>query len=81
MLLFQAAILQQTTEHVHNLEQEKTKLLAQNAHLKNMLMEMERVHEERYNGSPPPKRKKRDTGTTQSVYKHAVFTGNTGEKN
>ena len=33
----QAAILQQTTEYIYQLEQEKTRLLAQNCHLKRLL--------------------------------------------
>ena len=34
---FQAAILQQTAEYIYSLEQEKTRLLAQNCHLKRLL--------------------------------------------
>ena len=35
--LFQAAILQQTAEYIYSLEQEKTRLLAQNCQLKRLL--------------------------------------------
>ncbi len=35
--LSKAAILQQTAEYIYSLEQEKTRLLAQNCHLKRML--------------------------------------------
>lgn len=61
--LSKAAILQQTSEYIHSLEQEKTKLLSQNAHLKSLLNEMkkERLCDSVFHDSPPPKRKKRDT--------------------
>lgn len=36
----QAAILQQTTEYIYQLEQEKTRLVAQNCHLKRLLGEL-----------------------------------------
>ena len=64
---FQAAILQLTTEYITNLQQEKSKVIAQNAYFKRVLTE----HRGRCNlelsldisyGSPPTKRKKRDTG-------------------
>jgi len=60
----QAAILQQTTEYIQALQQDKDKLLVQNAHLKRMLTECdrERLSDVVYHDSPPPKRKKRDTG-------------------
>lgn len=61
--VFQAAILQHTTEYIANMEQEKNKLVAQNEQLKRMVLEMGRERDiERQNESPPPKRKKRDTG-------------------
>ncbi|XP_046542506.1 transcription factor AP-4-like isoform X1 [Haliotis rubra] len=59
--LSKAAILQQTSEHISSLETEKTKLLAQNAHLKKILLEVSNERDEYFNESPPPKRKKRDT--------------------
>ena len=37
ILFFQAAILQQTAEYIYSLEQEKTRLLAQNCQLKRLL--------------------------------------------
>ncbi|KAL3880140.1 hypothetical protein ACJMK2_032405 [Sinanodonta woodiana] len=65
--LSKAAILQQTTEYIHKLEQEKTKLLAQNEHLKRLLGELSSQNNmvecelSLYGSSPPTKRKKRDT--------------------
>lgn len=60
--LSKAAILQHTTEYIANMEQEKNKLVAQNEQLKRMVLEMGRERDiERQNESPPPKRKKRDT--------------------
>ena len=66
---FQAAILQQTTEFITNLEQEKAKVDAQNAYFKRILNEVSRrcnidleMDISLYGGSPPLKRKKRDTG-------------------
>lgn len=70
MSVFQAAILQLTTEYINNLQQEKSKVIAQNAYFKRVLTE----HSRRCNlelsldisyGSPPTKRKKRDTGEIQ----------------
>jgi transcription factor AP-4 len=55
--LSKAAILQTTSDYITSMEQEKTRLLSQNAHLKRMLAEITRNAEL----SPPPKRKKRDT--------------------
>nr|KAG5688091.1 hypothetical protein BaRGS_002696 [Batillaria attramentaria] len=60
--LSKAAILQHTTEYIANIEQEKKRLASQNDQLKHMLMELGRERDlERQNDSPPPKRKKRDT--------------------
>ncbi|OWF47042.1 transcription factor AP-4-like [Mizuhopecten yessoensis] len=62
--LSKAAILQQTTDYIQALEQDKSKLIAQNTHLKRILSEFdvgERPLEVVYHDSPPPKRKKRDT--------------------
>ena len=50
----------QTTEYISNLETEKTRLLSQNAQLKGLLRELGRL-ESGDGSSPPPKRKKRDT--------------------
>lgn len=62
--LSKAAILQQTTDYIQALEQDKAKLIAQNTHLKHILSDFdagERLQEVVYHDSPPPKRKKRDT--------------------
>ncbi|KAK6172956.1 hypothetical protein SNE40_016507 [Patella caerulea] len=61
--LSKAAILQQTGEYIQSLEEEKSKLIAQNAQYKRLLLESEREREkdQLFNDSPPPKRKKRDT--------------------
>ncbi|XP_069131081.1 transcription factor AP-4-like [Argopecten irradians] len=62
--LSKAAILQQTTDYIQALEQDKSKLIAQNTHLKRILSDFdtgERLLEAVYHDSPPPKRKKRDT--------------------
>eukprot|EP00916_Digyalum_oweni_P007508 GHVL01012687.1.p1 GENE.GHVL01012687.1~~GHVL01012687.1.p1 ORF type:complete len:381 (+),score=45.75 GHVL01012687.1:256-1398(+) len=62
-----AAILQHTTEYIANLEDEKNRVQSQNDHLKRILLEVGRERDvEREltnweNHSPPPKRKKRDT--------------------
>lgn len=76
IFFFQAAILQQTTEFIHNLQQEKAKVLAQNAYFKQVLSEVSRrcnidleMDISLYGGSPPLKRKKRDTGET---YPHNI---------
>ncbi len=58
----QAAILQSTSDYITYLEQEKTRVVSQNGHLKALLKEL--GHEVPYPDlpdSPPPKRKKRDT--------------------
>ncbi|KAK2188507.1 hypothetical protein NP493_130g03000 [Ridgeia piscesae] len=60
--LSKAAILQQTSEYISSLEQEKKRLQLQNAKLKLMLQEMRQLDSDGSSeGSPPPKRKKRDT--------------------
>lgn len=66
--LSKAAILQQTTEYITHLQQEKVKINAQNAYYKRILNEVTRrcnidldIDIPLYNGSPPSKRKKRDT--------------------
>ncbi|WAQ99964.1 TFAP4-like protein [Mya arenaria] len=66
--LSKAAILQQTTEFIHNLEQDNAKLSAQNNAYKRLLGEVSRkcnidleLDISLYGGSPPLKRKKRDT--------------------
>lgn len=48
---FQAAILQQTAEYIYSLEQEKTRLLSQNCHLKRLVNQHE-------GGELPPKKRK-----------------------
>lgn len=60
----QAAILQQTTEYINAVDSEKSRLQTQNEQLKRMIAELSRENEQRT--SPPPKRKKRDTGTCPS---------------
>lgn len=57
--LSKAAILQQSVECIEDLQEEKAKLLAQNAHLRHIIQEMKLEAEN--SDSPPPKRKKRDT--------------------
>ncbi|KAI0237844.1 Transcription factor AP-4, partial [Lamellibrachia satsuma] len=60
--LSKAAILQQTSEYISSLEQEKKRLQMQNAKLKLMLQEMRQLDSDGSSeGSPLPKRKKRDT--------------------
>ena len=67
MFVFQAAILQHTTEYIAKLEQEQKRIVSQNEQLKHMLMELGRERDlGRQNESPPPKRKKRDTGEHHS---------------
>ena len=63
MIVLQASILQQTCDYITSLESEKTRLLSQNAKLKRELMELGCTTESDISsqGSPPPKRKKRDT--------------------
>ncbi len=73
--MFQAAILQQTSEYIGSLESEKTRLLTQNEQLKRMMAEMSRENEQQI--SPPPKRKKRDTGTDLHLEKYWKFSSNT----
>ena len=58
-LTFQAAILQQTRDYISNLEKEKTQLQLQNAQLRQKLKEI--CPQEMDGISPAPKRKKRDT--------------------
>lgn len=41
LIHLQAAILQQTAEYIYQLEQEKTRLLSQNCHLKRLLNQQE----------------------------------------
>ncbi|KAL4229723.1 helix loop helix domain [Mactra antiquata] len=66
--LSKAAILQHTTEYIRNLQQEKAKIHAQNAYYKRILNEVSRrcnidleMDISLCGGSPPLKRKKRDT--------------------
>ncbi|XP_064636610.1 transcription factor AP-4-like [Lineus longissimus] len=59
-----AAILQQTVDYISDLEHEKTRLMAQTTQLKHLLSEVgrdSRDSDTSSQGSPPPKRKKRDT--------------------
>lgn len=65
--------MQQTTEFIHNLQQEKAKVLAQNAYFKRVLSEVSRrcnidleTDISLYGGLPPLKRKKRDTGQRET---------------
>jgi transcription factor AP-4 len=61
--LSKAAILQQTSEYITSLEEEKSRLLVENAQLKTMLSrytEMTNTDTDSQDSSPP-KRKKRDT--------------------
>lgn len=65
--LFQAAILQQTSDYIQQLESDKTRLLAINNQLSTQLKRLlgsdyEKQVSVNYNPSPPTKRKKRDTG-------------------
>ncbi|XP_045204429.2 transcription factor AP-4-like isoform X2 [Mercenaria mercenaria] len=66
--LSKAAILQQTTDFIRNMQQEKAKIHAQNAYYKRLLSEVSRrcnidleMDISLCGGSPPLKRKKRDT--------------------
>ena len=75
--MLQAAILQQTSEYISCLEHEKTRLQSQNTKMKVMLQEMRQLDSDGSSeGSPPPKRKKRDTGTALPLV--SVYPGNTG---
>ncbi|XP_013776470.1 transcription factor AP-4-like isoform X2 [Limulus polyphemus] len=60
--LSKAAILQQTTEYIYQLEQEKARLLVQNCHLKQMLNSQINMDSDGSSSdSPLPKRKKTET--------------------
>ncbi|XP_076340841.1 uncharacterized protein LOC143241126 isoform X2 [Tachypleus tridentatus] len=60
--LSKAAILQQTTEYIYQLEQEKARLLVQNCHLKQMLNSQINMDSDGSSpDSPLPKRKKTET--------------------
>ncbi|CAH1778254.1 unnamed protein product [Owenia fusiformis] len=61
--LSKAAILQQTSEFIQTLVREKERLISQNASLKQMLTDLSVRHGDldSHPGSPPAKRKKRDT--------------------
>lgn len=67
IFFFQAAILQQTSDYIQQLESDKTRLLAINNQLSTQLKRLlgsdyEKQISVNYNPSPPTKRKKRDTG-------------------
>ena len=61
--LSKAAILQQTAEYIYSLEQEKTRLLSQNCHLKRLLS-LSQQHQDNVQDSSPTesKRKKKQDG-------------------
>ncbi|XP_074650237.1 transcription factor AP-4-like [Tubulanus polymorphus] len=56
--LSKAAILQQTTDYVHNLERDRSQLMNENTKLRQLLTELGHPYE---SSSPPPKRKKTET--------------------
>lgn len=60
VVFLQAAILTHTTDYISNLEEEKMRLQNQNNKLKCMLEDLSQERD--VHDSPPPKRKKRDTG-------------------
>ncbi len=64
----QAAILQQTTEYIRAVDGDKKRLQSQTEHLKRIISDLSR--EQR--SSPPPKRKKRDTGTSEREFSTLV---------
>ncbi|XP_060572441.1 transcription factor AP-4-like isoform X2 [Ruditapes philippinarum] len=73
--LSKAAILQQTTDFIRNMQQEKAKIHAQNAYYKRLLSEVSRrcnidleMDISLCGGSPPLKRKKRDTDFEECKY-------------
>lgn len=81
LFFFQAAILQQTTDFIRNMQQEKAKIHAQNAYYKRLLSEVSRrcnidleMDISLCGGSPPLKRKKRDTGMLFFVKVNFHFT-------
>ena len=62
-LSLQAAILQQTADYIYQLEQEKTRLLAQNSQLKRLLDHQHALNDsDGGRDSPIPKRKKASPG-------------------
>ena len=67
--IFQAAILQSAADYIGSLEQQNGHICKENVQLKQMLTNMgqgEQIKANNLDGnvpiSPPPKRKKRDTG-------------------
>lgn len=64
VFLLQAAILQQTAQHMYKLQKEKDQLVSTNMQLKRMLSKFNNMDSDSCSGqdSPPPKRKKHDTG-------------------
>lgn len=58
--LSKAAILQQTAEYIYSLEQEKTRLLSQNCHLKRLVNQHE-------GGELPPKKRKTEVLITPTI--------------
>ncbi|XP_014681167.1 PREDICTED: transcription factor AP-4-like isoform X2 [Priapulus caudatus] len=62
--LSKAAILQQTSQYLYKLQKEKDQLGSANMQLKHMLSKFNNMDSDSCSGqdSPPPKRKKHDTG-------------------